>query len=131
LWFRSSGLARLVAIESDVGLPQSDTLATDYRQFSKAQFDPEFSGWGVVVMRTPLEIRNDALDCLRLADQAEARRHKAVLLILAQGWASLADQMERLSPTGTPPTAAANDDGQTCEEQSAPSAPEFQGAGAA
>ena len=46
-------------------------------------------------MRTPLELRNDALDCLRQADRAQARRHKAMLLILAQGWASLAEEMER------------------------------------
>ena len=52
-------------------------------------------------MRTPLEIRNDALECLRQADQVQARRHKAVLLILAQGWASLAEELERVSaPSG-------------------------------
>lgn len=49
-------------------------------------------------MRTPLEIRNDALECLRQADRVPARRHKAVLLILAQGWASLADELERGAP---------------------------------
>lgn len=54
-------------------------------------------------MRTPLEIRNDALECLRQADQVQARRHKAVLLILAQGWASLAEELERVG------TASATD----------------------
>jgi hypothetical protein len=49
-------------------------------------------------MRTPLEIRNDAFECLRQADRVPARRHKAVLLILAQGWASLADELERVAP---------------------------------
>ena len=47
-------------------------------------------------MRTPVELRNDAWDCLQRAEQAAGRRDKAILLILAQGWASLADEMERL-----------------------------------
>lgn len=47
-------------------------------------------------MRTPVELRNDAWECLQRAEQAHARRDKAILLILAQGWASLADEMERL-----------------------------------
>jgi hypothetical protein len=47
-------------------------------------------------MRTPVELRNDAWDCLQRAEHAEERRDKAILLILAQGWASLADEMERL-----------------------------------
>ena len=46
-------------------------------------------------MRTPVELRNDAWDCLQRAEQAAGRRDKAILLILAQGWASLADEMER------------------------------------
>jgi hypothetical protein len=49
-------------------------------------------------MRTPVELRNDAWECLQRAEQASARREKAILLILAQGWASLADEMERLAP---------------------------------
>ncbi len=62
-------------------------------------------------MRTPLEIRNDALHCLRQADRAPAPQHKAVLLILAQGWASLADEMERrgLTPEQVDCAAAATD----------------------
>lgn len=47
-------------------------------------------------MRTPVEIRNDAWECLQQAEQAEASRDKAILLILAQGWASLAEELERL-----------------------------------
>jgi hypothetical protein len=47
-------------------------------------------------MRTPIELRNDAWECLQQAQQAEGSRDKAILLILAQGWASLADEMERL-----------------------------------
>jgi len=75
-------------------------------------------------MRTPLEIRNDALDCLRQADRVQARRHKAVLLILAQGWASLAEEMERrgLVP-GEDPQAVAADDGDGGEELAEASSP--------
>jgi hypothetical protein len=47
-------------------------------------------------MRTPVELRNDAMQCLRQAEEAKARGHKAALLLLAQGWASLADQMEEM-----------------------------------
>ena len=47
-------------------------------------------------MRSPIEIRNDAMECLRLADQATAPRHKALFVTLAQAWAQLADQAEQL-----------------------------------
>lgn len=82
-------------------------------------------------MRTPLEIRNDALDCLRQADRAQARRHKAVLLILAQGWASLAEEMERrgLSPSGEQ-HARESDTGDDHSSANEP-AGELQSAGAA
>jgi hypothetical protein len=50
-------------------------------------------------MRTPVELRNDAMQCLRMAEEAKARGHKAALLILAQGWAGLADQMEKMTPS--------------------------------
>jgi len=53
-------------------------------------------------MRTPIEIRNDALECLRLADQAKQRGHKAVLLLVAQGWASLAQELERMQGPDEP-----------------------------
>jgi hypothetical protein len=78
-------------------LPQSDTVTTDSGQFYPADLRGLFR-IGSLVMRTPLEIRNDALECLRQAGRVPARRHKAVLLILAQGWASLADELERAAP---------------------------------
>lgn len=60
-------------------------------------------------MRTPIEVRNDAYECLRMAEEATAPRHKQVLLLIAQGWASLAEQMEHLqTPTeDKPPETAA------------------------
>jgi hypothetical protein len=36
------------------------------------------------------------MECLRLAEQAKARRHKAVLLGIAQAWVQLADQATNL-----------------------------------
>ncbi len=86
-------------------------------------------------MRTPLELRNDALDCLRQADRAQARRHTAVLLILAQGWASLAEEMERrgLSPSNDQHARAANNGEESGGEHSPAKEPaaELQSAGAA
>ncbi len=86
-------------------------------------------------MRTPLEIRNDALDCLRQADRAQARRHKAVLLILAQGWASLAEEMERrgLSPRDDQHARASENGGESGDDHSSANAPagELQSAGVA
>jgi hypothetical protein len=67
-------------------------------------------------MRTPLEIRNDALDCLRQAELAQARRHKAVLLILAQGWASLAEEMERRGLAPRAEASSADESHDTTDE---------------
>ena len=50
-------------------------------------------------MRTPADIRNDAMECLRLADQATAPKHKALFVTLAQAWAQLAEQAEQLQDT--------------------------------
>ena len=58
-------------------------------------------------MRTPVELREDAMQCLRMAEEAKARGHKAALLLLAQGWAGLADQMERMPPSSTDPKTSA------------------------
>lgn len=61
-------------------------------------------------MRTPIELRNDAWECLQQAEQAPAQRDKAILLILAQGWASLADELERLGPVPDQAENVTNDD---------------------
>jgi hypothetical protein len=59
-------------------------------------------------MRTPIEIRNDAYECLRMAEQASTARHKAVLLLIAQGWASLAEQLELMqTPSDDKPSESA------------------------
>jgi hypothetical protein len=47
-------------------------------------------------MRSPIEIRNDAMDCLRLAEQAKAPRQKSLFLLMAQAWNMLAQQAERI-----------------------------------
>jgi hypothetical protein len=43
-------------------------------------------------MSSRTDFRGQAMECLRLAEQAKARRHKAVLLGIAQAWVQLADQ---------------------------------------
>ena len=45
-------------------------------------------------MRTPAEIRGDAMQCLRLAENAEAPDDRQILLIMTQAWALLAQQAE-------------------------------------
>ncbi len=52
------------------------------------------------------DFRGQAMECLRLADMAKARRHKAVLLGIAQAWVQLADQAQSLR-------AARGDSGET------------------
>ena len=47
-------------------------------------------------MNSPIDFRTHAMDCLRLAERARARRHKAVLLGIAQAWVQLADQATNL-----------------------------------
>ena len=47
-------------------------------------------------MRSPVDIRNDAMECLRLAEAAKAQQHKALFVTLAQAWALLADQAEQI-----------------------------------
>jgi hypothetical protein len=34
-------------------------------------------------MRSPIEIRNDAMDCLRLAEQANGTQRKSMFLLMA------------------------------------------------
>jgi hypothetical protein len=47
-------------------------------------------------MRSPTEIRNDAMDCVRLAEQAKAPQQKSLFLLMAQAWTMLAQQAERI-----------------------------------
>jgi hypothetical protein len=47
-------------------------------------------------MRSPTEIRNDAMDCVRLAEQANAPQQKSLFLLMAQAWTMLAQQAERI-----------------------------------
>lgn len=47
-------------------------------------------------MSSTVDFRGQAMECLRLAEQAKARRHKAVLLGIAQAWVQLADQASNL-----------------------------------
>jgi hypothetical protein len=48
-------------------------------------------------MRSPIEIRNDAMDCLRVAEQANGTQRKSMFLMMAQAWAMLAEQVEDIA----------------------------------
>ena len=48
-------------------------------------------------MRSPIEIRNDAMDCLRVAEQAKGTQRKSMFLLMAQAWAKLAEQAEDIA----------------------------------
>ena len=48
-------------------------------------------------MRSPIEIRNDAMDCLRVAEQAKGTQRKSMFLMMAQAWAMLAEQAEGIA----------------------------------
>ena len=51
-------------------------------------------------MRSPIEIRNDAMDCLRLAEQAKGTQRKSMFLLMAQAWTMLAQQAEGITAPG-------------------------------
>ncbi len=53
---------------------------------------------GEYVMRNAIDCRHEALECLRMAEQAKARQHKALMVTLAQAWAQLAEQTEQRGP---------------------------------
>jgi hypothetical protein len=53
------------------------------------------AGW-VRVMGISKELRTDAVECLRLASQVKARRHKALLMDLARAWICVAEHMEQI-----------------------------------
>jgi hypothetical protein len=48
-------------------------------------------------MRSPIEIRNDAMDCLRVAEQAKGTQRKSMFMLMAQAWAMLAQQAEDIA----------------------------------
>ena len=48
-------------------------------------------------MRSPIEIRNDAMNCLRLAEQAKGTSRKSMFLLMAQAWTMLAHQAEGIT----------------------------------
>jgi hypothetical protein len=48
-------------------------------------------------MRSPIEIRNDAMACLRLAEQAKGTQRRSMFLLMAQAWAKLAEQAEGIA----------------------------------
>ena len=59
-------------------------------------------------MRSPIEIRNDAMDCLRLAEEAKGTQRKSMFLMMAQAWAMLAEQAEGIATLGEDSPAESN-----------------------
>jgi hypothetical protein len=47
-------------------------------------------------MGISMELRDDAVECLRLASQVKARRHKALLMDLARAWICIAEHVEQV-----------------------------------
>lgn len=64
-----------------------------------------------VSMSSTVDFRGQAMECLRLAEQAKARRHKAVLLGIAQAWVQLADQASSLRAPRDPAGEEAKTEG--------------------
>ncbi len=64
-------------------------------------------------MSNPDRYRQNAIDCLRLANETRDPGAKAVLLDMAQSWVRLADQAQKNLRTDlvyeTPPPASADD----------------------
>ncbi len=64
-------------------------------------------------MSNPDQYRQNAIDCLRLANETRDAGAKAVLLDMAQSWVRLADQAQKNLRTDlvyeTPPPASADD----------------------
>jgi hypothetical protein len=56
-----------------------------------------------VNMRSPIEIRSDAMDCLRVAEQAKGTQRKSMFLLMAQAWAMLAQQAEDMAAPAEEP----------------------------
>jgi len=44
----------------------------------------------------PVDFQDHVADCLRMAEQAKTRTHKALLLDLAQAWVLLAEQAKHV-----------------------------------
>ncbi len=47
-------------------------------------------------MRSPQLFRSHAVECMRLAQQASDPEHRALLLVMAQSWAVLAESAEKM-----------------------------------
>ena len=50
----------------------------------------------VRLMGISMELRHDAVECLRLASQVKPRRHKALLMDLARAWICVAEHVEQM-----------------------------------
>jgi predicted DNA-binding ArsR family transcriptional regulator len=47
-------------------------------------------------MSSPTNFQNDAAECLRMAERAEAQEERAILVDLAHAWIRLGEQLDQL-----------------------------------
>jgi hypothetical protein len=47
-------------------------------------------------MRSPQMFRSHAVECMRLAQEANDPEHRSLLLVMAQSWAILAESAEKI-----------------------------------
>jgi hypothetical protein len=49
-------------------------------------------------MSSPINFQSDAMECLRMAEQAKGQEERAVLVDLARAWVLLGEQLNQLDP---------------------------------
>jgi hypothetical protein len=72
------------------------TLGAEIGHTQRAFWDQWCSVGRMRVMGISMELRNDAVECLRLASQVKERRHKALLMDLARAWICIAEHVEHV-----------------------------------
>lgn len=60
---------------------------------------------GVRQMSNPINFQGDAMECLRMAEQAKGQEERAVLVDLARAWVLLGEQLNHLNQENTPDLA--------------------------
>ena len=53
-------------------------------------------------MSSPINFQSDAMECLRMAEQAEGQEERAVLVDLARAWVLLGEQLKHLDHENEP-----------------------------
>jgi len=53
-------------------------------------------------MSSPINFQGDAMECLRMAEQAKGQEERAVLVDLARAWVLLGEQLNHLNQENAP-----------------------------